>query len=122
MLVVKVFGAKDIGEESPRFARGPSHVLSDRMLAEPGPRRFGPGAARGCAPVASTCGDLHVAGGRPHAPGRVVPRPRPTVSTLDQPSPILPPLPSFPTGGIPKVSCISALSRTRIAWQCSSLN
>src|SRR6185312_12625152 len=68
MLVVKAFGAKDIGEESPRFTRkGPSHVLSDRMPAEPGPRRFGPDAARGRASVASTCDDLHVAGSHPHA-------------------------------------------------------
>lgn len=70
MPVVKGLGAKDMGEESPRRARSPSHVLSDRMPAEPGPRRFGPDAARGCASVASTCGDLHVAGSHPHASGR----------------------------------------------------
>jgi hypothetical protein len=54
------------------------------MLAEPGPRRFGPDAARGRASVTSTCGDLHVAGSHPHVLGRVVLRLRPTVSTLDQ--------------------------------------
>ena len=83
--MVKVLGAKDMGEESPRQAQGPSHVLSDRMPAEPGPRRFGPDAAHGRASVASTCGDLHVAGGHPHASGRVVPWPRPTVGTLAGP-------------------------------------
>lgn len=82
--MVKVLGAKDTGEESPRNAQGPSHVLSDRMPAEPGPRRFGPDAAHGRASVASTCGDVHVAGSHPHASGRAVLWLRPTVGTFNR--------------------------------------
>jgi hypothetical protein len=68
MPVVKVLGAKDKGEESSRLsAKTLPMSFAISMPAEPGPRRFGPDAARGGAPVASTCGDLHVAGSRPHA-------------------------------------------------------
>src|SRR6478752_5241360 len=103
MPVVKVLGAKDIGAESPRRAQGPSHVLSDRMPAEPGPRRFRPDAAHGRASVASTCGDIHVAGGYPHASGRAVPLPRPTVGTSTGSSPATSPLPLLPTGDVRKL-------------------
>src|SRR5437763_6256156 len=110
-----------MGEESPRVASGPSHVLGEHaggarpVASDPQDAR---GRSRGCVYLRRH----HVAGGYPHAQGRVVLWPRPTVGTIDQPSLIVPLLPSLPTSGIPKVSCIIAESRTRIAWQCSSVN
>ncbi len=46
------------------------------------------------------CGDLHVAGGHPHASGRVVPWSRPTVGTLVDSFADTSPLPLLPTGDV----------------------
>jgi len=73
--------------------------------------------------VASTCGEHHLAGSRPHAQGRAVPGLRPTVGTYERAPPPLTDrrmLTLYSRRSQPILS--SEANRARICEQCSSLN
>jgi len=85
-LVVKV-GAEDIGEQSRSFRIEMLPTPSTIMLGGARPVAIGPHACDGAAWVASTFGEIHLAGSRPHAQGRALLLLHPTVSNQYGPPP-----------------------------------